>query len=225
MNNSEQRKYLLDKMASAVPLSDFEEYEYLKKKVIEQKKLPGEVSPADLYKLAVLMSRWAATDDLPMCLLCRESNKKLKKGHIYPLSVLKTLEIKGEQRYTDIFRGAELQGASNCAYSVFCGDCEKIFQQGENYFNKKFFKPFCGNVGGQHKISVTETRSESSFPWLYYCLISIIWRVLCFVPKIKDNGTCIEVLESLRSYLLDWKNDGTVKLFLFAPNSEVDKKL
>ena len=214
-------------MVSAAPLSDFEEYEHLKKKVIEQKKLPGEVSPADLYKLAVLMSRWAATAHLPMCLLCRESNKKLQKGHIYPNSVLETLEKKGEQRYTDIFRGAEWQGASKCAYHVFCGDCEKIFQQGENYFNKKFFASFCENVGGQHKISVTETRSESSFPWLYYCLISIIWRALCFVPKIKDDGTCIEVLEYLRSYLLDWKKVeiDRVKLFLFAPNCEVDKKL
>ena len=217
-------------MASAAPLSDFEEYEHLKKKVIEQKKLPGEVSPADLYKLAVLMSRWAATDRLPMCLLCRQSDKKLKKGHIIPHSVLKTLEKNGERRYRymDVFRGAEFKGASSCAFFVFCGDCEEIFQQGEGFFNDRFFKPLCGNVGGQHEILVTETRSETSFSWLYFCLISIIWRSLCFHPSIKYNETCIKVLEYLRSYLLDWKNveiDSRVKLFLFAPNCEVDKKL
>ena len=215
-------------MASAAPLSDFEEYEHLKKKVIEQKKLPGEVSPADLYKLAVLMSRWAATDRLPMCLLCRQSDKKLKKGHIIPHSVLKTLEKNGERRYMDVFRGAEFKGASSCAFFVFCGDCEEIFQQGEGLFNDRFFKPLCGNVGGQHEILVTETRSETSFSWLYFCLISIIWRSLCFHPSIKYNETCIKVLEYLRSYLLDWKNveiDSRVKLFLFAPNCEVDKKL
>lgn len=221
-------------MASAAPLSDYEEYEQLREKVMELKKLSEEVSPADLYKLAVLMSRWAATAELPLCLLCRRSNKKLKKGHIFPKSVLETLEKKvkregkGGTIYMDSFRGAEIKGASNCAYRVFCGDCEQVFQQGEVHFNKDFFAPLCENVGGQHEISVKVTREESSFPWLYFCLISIIWRSLCFVPNIKDDKTCIEVLEYLRSYLLDWKNVNTarrVALFLFVPNCEVDKKL
>lgn len=221
-------------MASAAPLSDYEEYEQLRKKVIDLKKLSEEVSPADLYKLAVLMSRWAPTAELPLCLLCRRSNKKLKKGHIFPKSVLETLErkakIEGKGRfiYMDDSRGAEIKGASSCAYRVFCGDCEQVFQQGEVHFNKDFFAPLCEKVGGHHEISVKVTPEESSFPWLYFCLISMIWRSLCFVPGIKDDKTCIEVLEYLRSYLLDWKNvniDGRVALFLFVPNCEVDKKL
>lgn len=219
-------------MASAAPLSDCEEYEQLRKKVIDLKRLSEEVSPADLYKLALLMSRWAPTAELPLCLLCRRSNKKLRKGHIFPKSVLETLESKAEKEgkasiiYMDHSRGAQIQGASSCAYRVFCGDCEQVFQQGEVHFNNNFFAPLCVNVGGKHEISVT--LEESSFPWLYFCLISMIWRSLCFVPDMKDDKTCIEVLEYLRSYLLDWKNvniDGRVALFLFVPNCEVDEKL
>lgn len=221
-------------MASAAPPSDYEEYEQLRTKVIALKQLSEEVSPADLYKLAVLMSRWAVTAKLPLCLLCRRSNKKLEKGHIYPKSVLKTLERKAKRErnariiYMDDSRGAEIKGASNCAYHVFCCDCEQVFQQGEVYFNQYFFAPLCEKVGDQHEILVKVPREESSFPWLYFCLISMIWRALCFNPRIKDNKTCIEVLEYLRSYLLDWKNvniDGRVALFLFVPNCEVDEKL
>ena len=48
---------------------------------------------------------------------------------------------------------------------------------------------------------------------------------MCFVP---ENGKFIEVLECLRSYLLHWQTEkinAKVKLFLFAPNSEIDQKL
>ena len=225
VKKSERRKILsnklpllLDKMASA---SGSEEYKDLKKKVMEQKKHGKEVSPDDMYKLASLMARWAVTDRLPICLLCRKLDRKPKGlGHIIPHSVLKEA---GRQKFFDHVRGAE-GGVSNFGYYAFCKDCEKVFQQGEDYFNPEFFQPFLANVDGKIEKNV---KNDSQFPWLYYCLISIIWRMLCFIP---ENSKYITALEYLRNYLLNWETDPgeidtRVKLFLFAPNCKIDEKL
>ena len=206
-------------MASA---SGSEQYKKLKEKVEGQKKRGEEVSPGDMYELAPLMARWAVNDCLPICLLCRKLDSKPKTlGHIIPHSVLKEA---GRDKAFDHIRGAEMP-VSHMAYHAFCEGCEKIFQQGEVYFNKEFFRPFFANVDGKIEINVT----KDSFPWLYYCLISIIWRLLCFVP---ENSTCIRIqaLEYLRNYLLNWEKetgeiDARVQLFLLAPNCEVDEKL
>lgn len=203
-------------MASA---SGNEEYEKMRKKVIEQRRSREEVSPGDMYRLAVLMARWATNHRLPICLLCRELDKQPKTlGHTIPHSVLKAA---GRETFFDHFRGVE-GGVSNCGYYAFCKGCEEVFQQGEVYFNSEFFKPFFANVDAKIEKNVT---LNDSFPWLYYCLISIIWRSLCFVPA---NSNCIEVLEYCRSYLLNWRTlkiDERVKLFLFAPNHEIDRLL
>ena len=204
-------------MASA---SGHEEYKQLRKKVTELKRSGEEVSPEDMYNLAALMARWAVTDRLPICLLCRKLDRKPKTlGHVFPHSVLKEA---GREKFFDSVRGAE-GGISNLGYYAFCEECEKIFQQGEKYFNREFFSPLFKNVDGI--IRKTVAQSNDSFPWLYYCLISIIWRSLCFTPK---AGNFIEGLEYIRSYLLNWKTfkiDERVKLFLFAPNHEIDRRL
>ena len=214
---SDKLPLLLDKMAS---VSGSEEYKDLKKKVMEQKKHGKEVSPGDMYKLAALMARWAVTDRLPICLLCKKLDSKPEGlGHIIPHSVLKEA---GRKKFFDHVRGAE-GGVSNFGYYAFCKVCEKVFQQGEDYFNPEFFRPFLANVDGKIEQNVI----NGSFPWLYHCLISIIWRGLCFAPK---NSELIEELEYLRKYLLNWETDPgeidtRVKLFLFAPNCEIDTKL
>lgn len=214
---SDKLPLLLDKMAS---VSGSEEYKDLKKKVKEQKKHGKEVSPGDMYKLAALMARWAVTDRLPICLLCRKLDSKPEGlGHIFPHSVLKEA---GQKKFFDHVRGAE-GGVSNFGYYAFCKVCEKVFQQGEDDFNPEFFRPFLANVDGKIEKNVI----NGSFPWLYHCLISIIWRGLCFAPK---NSKHIEALEYLRKYLLNWETDPgeidtRVKLFLFAPNCEIDNKL
>ena len=214
---SDKLPLLLDKMAS---VSGSEEYKDLKKKVMEQKKHGKEVSPGDMYKLAALMARWAVTDCLPICLLCRKLDSKPEGlGHIIPHSVLKEA---GRKKFFDHVRGAE-GGVSNFGYYAFCKVCEKVFQQGEDYFNPEFFRPFLANVDGKIEKNVI----NGSFPWLYHCLISIIWRGLCFTPK---NCEHIEALEYLRKYLLNWETDPgeidkRIKLFLFAPNCKIDEKL
>lgn len=70
VKKSERRKILsnklpllLDKMAAA---SGSEEYKKLKRTVIGQKRRGEEVIPGDMYKLAALLARWAATDRLPI---------------------------------------------------------------------------------------------------------------------------------------------------------------
>lgn len=205
--------------------SGSEKYKKLKEKVEGQKKLGKEVSPGDMYELAPLMARWAVNDRLPICLLCRKlDSKPITLGHIIPHSVLKEA---GRDTIFDHFRGAEMP-VSKFGYYAFCKGCEEVFQKGEVYFNKEFFRPFLANVDGKIEINVT----NDSFPWLYYCLISIIWRLLCFVPH--ENSTCIQLriqaLEYLRNYLFNWEKetgeiDARVKLFLVAPNCQVDEML
>lgn len=202
---------------------DSEKYKKLKEKVEWQKKRREEVSPGDMYELAQLMARWAVNDRLPICLLCRKLDSKPKTlGHIIPHSVLKEA---GRDKAFDHIRGAEMP-VSKMGYYAFCEGCEKVFQQGEVYFNKEFFGPFLANVDGKTEVNVT----NDSFPWLYYCLISIIWRLLCFVPH--ENSRCISIqaLEYLRNYLLNWEKetgeiDARVKLLLFAPSCQVDEML
>lgn len=210
---------LLDKMATA---SGSEEYENLKKKVTDQKNDGKEVSPGDMYKLAALLARWRIKDRLPICLLCRKLDSKPEGlGHVIPHSVLKEA---GQTKFFDHVRGAE-GGVSNFGYYAFCKGCEQVFQQGEVYFNPQFFKPFLANVDDKIEKIVKNDR----FPWLYHCLISIIWRVLCFIP---ENSTCIciQALEYLRNYLLNWETepgeiDARVKLFLFAPNCKIQEMM
>lgn len=152
VKKSERRKILsnklpllLDKMAAA---SGSEEYKKLKQKVIEQKRRKEEVSPGDMYKLATLLARWAATDRLPICLLCRKLDSKPEgPGHIIPHSVLKEAK---EKKFFDHVRGAE-GGASNFGYYAFCKDCEQVFQKGEVCFNPAFFRPFLANVDARLK--------------------------------------------------------------------------
>ena len=216
---SDKVPLLVDKMASAF---GSETYEDLKKKVMKEKNDGKEVSPDDMYKLAALMARWAATDRLPICLLCRKLDSKPEGlGHIFPYSILKEA---GRDKFFDHVRGAE-GGVSNFGYYAFCKVCEKVFQQGEVYFNREFFRPFVANVDRKIEKSVI----SGSFPWLYHCLISIIWRLLCFVP---EDTTCIRIqaLEYLRNYLLNWEKetgeiDARVKLFLLAPNCQIDEML
>lgn len=216
---SDELPLLLDKMATE---SGSEEYKKLRQKVIEQKRRREEVSPDDMYKLAALLARWAVRERLPICLLCRKLDSKPEGlGHVIPHSILKEA---GRHEFFDHVRGAE-GGVSNFGYYAFCKVCEQVFQRGEDYFNPEFFKPFLANVDGKIEKNVKTDR----FPWLYHCLISIIWRLLCFVP---EDTTCIRIqaLEYLRNYLLNWEKetgeiDARVKLFLLAPNCEVDEKL
>ena len=155
-----------------------------------------------------------------MCVLCRDVTKKpTQLGHIIPHSVLKEA---GRDMFFDFTRGTEA-GVSRMGFRAFCGDCEKTFQQGEVHFNPKFFSKL--HKHPEQKLKETVRLPDNKFPWLYYCLISIIWRSLCFVP---ENSKFLEVLECLRDYLLNWqtlKVNAKVKLFLFAPDDEIDQKL
>ena len=136
------------------------------------------------------------------------------------------LKAAGHDKFFDFIRGTEA-GISRMGYYFFCSDCENIFKQGEDFFNHRFFKQLFENPEKKIVVTATEVLKVKNFPWLYYTLISIVWRALCVIPECVNF---IEVLECLRKYLLNWeafrKTLGTkVKLFLFAPNSKIDEKL
>ena len=198
---------------------DERKYEELKR-VVNQQKREGIVQPRDLYQLAQLLARWKKEDTLPVCLLCQDVSKKItQKGHIFPHSLLKEAKM---DNFLDFIRGAEAR-VSKMGYYAFCPDCEQKFQQGEVHLNPKFFKEFFHKPDERIKVKVQD---DKGFPWLFYACISIVWRSMCFIPL---NSEFIEVLECLRRYLLDWTYSGEmnekVKLFLFAPNSEIEQKL
>lgn len=199
------------------------DYEQLRKSVIKQKD-NNMLVPSDLYKLASLLARWKVGDALPVCLLCRDLSKQPSQlGHIFPHSVLRA---GGQDKFFDFIRGT-VAGRSRMGYRLFCSDCENIFKQGEDSFNPLFFKPLFKNPEKKIVVKATEDLKGKNFPWLYYTLISIVWRSLCVIP---NCGNFIEMLECLRDYLLNREAskktlDTKVKLFLFAPNSEINKKL
>ncbi|KAL9966302.1 hypothetical protein ACROYT_G024355 [Oculina patagonica] len=200
-------------------LTGNEDYKQLKESVISQKR-ENKVNPSDLYKLASLLARWKPNDKLPVCLLCRDTSKKpTQLGHIFPHSVLKKA---GKKKFFDLTRGTEA-GISKLGYHAFCGDCEKRFKQGEDWFNPQFFEKLVNNPQEKIQVGATRDLEGKKFPWLYYTLISIIWRLLCFYSSCCEY---IEILELFRNYLLDWEAsqkamDSMVELSLFAPNSDV----
>ena len=202
---------------------DSKDYMELKESVVNQKR-QKKLEPSDLYKLASLLARWKPTDKLPVCLLCSDVSKQPSQlGHIFPHSVLKEA---GHDECFDFIRGTKI-GKSKMGYHLFCRDCEKIFKQGEDSFNPLFFKQLFKNPENKIVVQATQDLNGKNFPWLYYTLISIVWRSLCVIP---ECGNFIEVLECLREYLLNREAseetlDTKVKLFLFAPNSEINEKL
>ena len=208
-----------------------ESFEELKRKVVECKKNKVEPPPDLLYNLASHISRWKATENLHVCLLCRDSTKKItKRGHIVPHSILNVFG--GNKKVCDENRGSYMPN-SRAAYKFFCDDCEKKFQQGEDYFTSQFFKDFVGRSHTETKIK--DICDENGFSWLYYCLISIFWRCLAISSSEDFNKNWkkeyIERLEIMRRYLMiNWEKDGgkdeTTKemrdnfsVHLFSPNN------
>ncbi|CAB4016983.1 Hypothetical predicted protein [Paramuricea clavata] len=161
---------------------------------------------------------------LPVCLLCQKSvsKKAFGLGHLIPHSILKQ---SGHEYFADVNQGKE-SGVSNMGYRAFCSECEKRFSNhGEVYLNPNFFKPFHENQNQPIEVSVRDINGN---PWLYFCLISIVWRCLCFIPQAKEF---LNTLEYLREFLLKYPNydhdndiDSKVTLFVFAPNSQLESK-
>ena len=178
--------------------------------VLDQKK-NKKLVPSDLYNLESLLARWKVTDKLPVCLLCRDLSKQPSQlGHIFPHSVLREA---GQDKFFDFIRGT-VAGISRMGYRLFCCDCENIFKQGEDSFNPLFFKQLFNNPEREIVVKAKEDLKGKNFPWLYYTLISIVWRSLCVIP---ECGNFIELLvECLREYLLNREaSRGTQKLNCF----------
>ncbi len=112
-------------------------------------------------------------------------------------------------------------------YRAFCGECEDRFSKnGEAYLNELFFKPFYEK---QEEEITRCILNKDGQPWLYFSILSIVWRCLCFVP---DCTRFVNILEYLRSFILDYPNqtnqsdiDSKVTLYVFAPNCELENKL
>ena len=171
------------------------EYDDQRTKVSSQLK-NNQLQPVDLYFLASLLAAWRTSDTLPVCLLCQTAeapnDKKFQLGHIIPHSVLKTLKLK---YFAHRNQGKE-SVISNMGYRAFCGECEERFSsQGEQYFNPEFFAPF---YKSQDNMITVNVRDKDGNPWMYFFLVSVVWRSLCFAS---DCQIFIEIV----SYVKDAK--------------------
>ena len=57
----------------------------------------------------------------------------------------------------------------------------KFSDEGEVNLNPQLFQPFHEKQNDSIEVDVCD--NDGNRPWLYFCLISIIWRCLCFVPS------------------------------------------
>ena len=206
-------------------VSTNDEYQNQRDKVILQFK-NNQLEAVDLYTLASLLASWKSNASLPVCLLCQKEKpgkNGFGLGHLIPHSILKESALKS---FVHLSQGKE-SGLSNMGYRAFCSGCEQRFSgQGEVNFNPKLFEPFHENQNDPIEVNVCDNDGN---PWLYFCLISIVWRCLCFVPSCQIY---IEMLEYLRSFLLNYPNldpqcrdiDSKVKFYVFAPNSELESE-
>ena len=199
-----------------------EEYDEQKGKVLSQLE-NKQLQPVDLYYLASLLAAWRTNDTLPVCLLCQTAEATKNKfglGHIIPHSVLRNLP---SNCFTELNQGKE-SGISNMGYRAFCRECEEIFSSlGELHFNPKFFAPFYEKQDNMIKVDVHD---KDGNPWMYFFLVSVVWRCLCFIPLCKYY---IQVLEYLRNFLLIYPTgehdiESKITFYIFAPNSAIESK-
>ena len=191
------------------------------KSKIQNKEYKG--TAQDLYLLAALLAQFRPKDSLPVCLLCHsvaEGNFPL--GHLTPKSILKQDKAIS---FADLNRGKQI-GVSTMGYRAFCQKCEQRFSCfGEVHFTEKLFLPFFENQ--DEAIEKVEVVEKCGLSWLYFVIISIVWRNWCFIP---NAGGFTNTLEYLREFLLEFpsrtKNiDEKVALFIFAMNSKVQSNL
>ena len=205
--------------------STSDEYQNQKKNVMFKLK-NNQLDAVDLYNLASLLASWASNESLPVCLLCQTEkarNNGFGLGHLIPHSILKESGLKS---FVHVNQGKE-SGPSNMGYKAFCSGCEQRFSHlGEVNFNPKLFKLFHEKQNELIEANVCDSDGNS---WLYFCLVSIVWRCLCFVPSCQIY---LEILEYLRSFLLSYPDldpkvrdiDSRVTFYVFAPNSELESK-
>ena len=172
--------------------------------------------------LASFLAKWESNKSLPVCLLCQRAQapeKGFPLGHLIPHSILRQSKL---SMFADVCNGKE-SGIARMGYRAFCSVCEDVFcKYGERHLNPKFFKKFHDQQDNELTVDFGENGN-----WLYFAIISIVWRCLCFMPYCKSFS---EILEDLRKFLdinSDYHDDidSRVRIYLFAPNNELESKL
>ena len=128
------------------------------------------------------------------CLLCR-LKKPLRKSHIWPLSIIKSL-TESTRDNSCIFglNKHQLKTVGVCIYHMLCSECEeRLSQNGENDYHK-IFQPACEEI------------SYSSL--LFSLCAGIVFRCLSTValfPKHFNDSKVYEVLLECRKHILPLK--------------------
>lgn len=128
------------------------------------------------------------------CLVCRQK-KSLRKSHIWPLSVIKSL-TESVRDNSCVFGLDEhkLKSVGTCTYQMLCFECEqRLSQNGENQFQDNF-QPACAEI------------NYSS--WLFSFCAGLLFRCLSTVitfPKHFNDGEIYKVLLECRKNILSLK--------------------
>ena len=140
---------------------------------------------------------------MELCRLC-DKKKELKESHIIPYSIIKW-ELKKRESYLRNLLTPNKRHQDGIKKYLLCADCEELFSKKEKIFADKIFHPRVKN----------DQLTFDYDDWLYYFLISILWRLLVIEEeKNSFNGNDFKV--QLKKARQDWKE------FLF-DNKQIKK--
>lgn len=135
------------------------------------------------------------------CLLCRSEDIKAIKSHIIPKSVLNFFS---ENKVVNFVSKKVLKN-KEFYYQGFCQQCERKFDKyGETYFKNILLDKIMpeGNINLpklDEQFVIPFDRNLKVSP-VYYCLLSIVWRITMLSGLVYRQGTFIN------KWLSEWLN-------------------
>ena len=139
-----------------------------------------------------------ALNQCKRCLLCRRGGQKLKRSHLWPNSVLKSIykfEYEGEIRpFLFGHQSSRPKTARECTIFMFCQTCEELLSQnGEEQFAKLF-----------DSIQKDPCSTQLTYgKWLYNFAVGMIFRELAmeFIPYFPNCQEVYNVYLLCRKHL------------------------
>ena len=223
LDADDKKTVIEDLLQIATPAVRTSEEYKTKKEEVELQLKNCKVEAKDLYALASLLAKWKPNDSLPVCLFCRTKapKKEFDRGHLIPLSIFNQANV---TLCVDARNGKQV-GKTRLGYRAFCSKCEQIFSKyGEKYLNPEFFKKIHDQPDNELTVHFDEKNNPNP-NWFYFAIMSIVWRCLCFATS---SNSLSNILEDLRKFLRkpsdDDDIDSRVRMYLFAPNNELESK-
>lgn len=129
---------------------------------------------------------------MEQCRLC-EQRKELRESHIIPRAIIQW-ELKKRKSYLRNPINPNIRGQDGIKKHLLCNDCEGRFGKIETLFSNKIFYP-----------RVNKDKKDFEYDsWLYYFIISVLWRILVIHKEDKRLETSI-YKEELNTAEDEWR--------------------